>query len=293
MEYFEHLFGKLWHSIIGYLPRVLFAMVVFSIFYYLGKHVRKISLKFYTKYFKTQKEVANVISFVIYVLLLVFGGFISLEILGLESIITKMLAGAGVLGIVAGFAFKEIGSNIFSGILLNAQRPFKVDDWVEINGVFGQIVTIGGITTSIKTTTGQEVFVPNQLVYQSTFTNYSSYAKRRVVLKSGVSYGDDLDLVKQTALDEVSNIKAALKDEPIDFYFTEIGSSSYNFELRFWINFERQTDYLEAMNETIRRIKKRFEREDISLAYAVMTLDFGVKGGVNLFDKAVRIESAK
>ncbi len=290
---FEQALDKLWRSVIGYLPMIVLAIGVFTLFYFIGNRVRKISLKFYSKYFKTQKEVANVISFIIYILFLIFGGFTALEILGLESIITKMLAGAGVLGIVAGFAFKEIGSNIFSGILLNAQRPFKVDDWVEINGVYGQIVTIGGITTSIKTTTGQEVFVPNQLVYQSTFTNYSSYAKRRVVLKSGVSYGDDLDLVKQTALDEVGNIKAALKDEPIDFYFTEIGSSSYNFELRFWINFETQTDYLEAMNETITRIKKRFESEEISLAYAVMTLDFGVKGGVNLFDKPVILENKK
>ncbi len=288
---FEQALDKLWRSLIGYLPMILLAVVVFSLFYFIGNRVRKISLKFYTKYFKTQKEVANVISFIIYILFLAFGGFTALDILGLDSIITKMLAGAGVLSIVAGFAFKEIGSNMFSGILLNAQCPFKVGDWVEINGVFGQIVTIGGITTSIKTTTGQEVFVPNQLVYQSTFTNYSSYAKRRVVLKSGVSYGDDLDLVKQTALDEVGNIKAALKDEPIDFYFTEIGSSSYNFELRFWINFETQTDYLEAMNETITRIKKRFESEEISLAYAVMTLDFGVKGGVNLFDKPIKVDS--
>ncbi len=124
-----------------------------------------------------------------------------------------------------------------------------------------------------------------------TFTNYSTFGKRRVIFKSGVSYGDDLDLVKSSAMEEVQNMDSALKNEKIEFYFTEIGSFSYNFELRFWIPFARQTDYLKAMSEIIMRIKKRFEQEGISLAYSVTTHDFGVKGGINLFDKAITVQS--
>ncbi len=272
-------------------PKVIFAVLLFAIFYFMAKLLRKYTLKFYTKVFKKQRSVANFISTAVYVAILLFGGFASLEVLGLEDVLTKMIAGAGVLGIVAGFAFKEIGSNIFAGVLIGTQRPFKIGDWVEIAGTFGEIETIGAITTSIKTTTGQEVFVPNQMIYQASFTNFSNYGKRRVVLQSGVSYGDDLEKVKAVALDEVNKIKTVLKDQPVDFYFTGIGSSAYDFEVRFWIKYEKQTDYLEAMNETIMRIKKRFEQEDISLAYSVMTLDFGVKGGVNLFDKPVKVES--
>ncbi len=79
-----------------------------------------------------------------------------------------------------------------------------------------------------------------------------------------------------------------MKDEVINFYFPEIGSSVYNFEVRFWITFTHQKDYLSVMNEIIMRIKKRFEQEYISLAYAVITLDFGVKGGVTIFDKSIQ-----
>ncbi len=290
MQNVEQLIGITKDSAITFFSKVAFAVLIFAAFYFVANFLRQYCLKFYKKIFKKQHSVANFISFVIYVLLLIIGGFTALEIIGLEGIVTKMLAGAGLLGVVAGFAFKEIGSNIFAGVLINAQRPFKVGEWVEVGGHFGQVSDISMITTSIKTPTGQEVFVPNQVIFQAAFTNYSSYGKRRVVFQSGVSYGDDLEKVRCVALEEIGHIKAVLSDQPVDFYFTSVGSSTYDFEVRFWIKFKNQTDYLEAMNETIMRIKKRFEQEDISLAYSVMSLDFGVKGGVNLFDKGLKIE---
>ncbi|WP_298904447.1 mechanosensitive ion channel family protein [uncultured Psychroserpens sp.] len=289
----NQLLDKWGDSFVGYLPKVALAILIVVVFYFIAKGFKILGLRFYSRVFKKQSDVAKLISVIIYFFFLLSGMFIALEVLGLESVLTKLLAGAGIVGIVAGFAFKDIASNAFAGFLLNMQRPFKKGDWVDIDGTFGTIEDIGGITTSIKTISGQEVFVPNQLIYNNTFTNYSTFGKRRVIFKSGVSYGDDLDLVRRASLEEVDKINAVLKNEVIDFYFTEIGSYSYNFELRFWIKFTHQKDYLSAMNEIVMRIKKRFEEEDISLAYAVTTLDFGVKGGVNIFDKPIHFEANK
>ena len=287
----DQLLNKWGHSIVNFLPKILLAVLILVTFYFIAKTFKNLSLRFYSKVFKKQSEVAKLISIFIYFFFILSGIFLALEVLGLEGVLTKLLAGAGIVGIVAGFAFKDIASNAFAGFLLNMQRPFKNGDWVDIDGTFGTIKDIGGITTSIKTIAGQEVFVPNQLIYNNTFTNYSTFGKRRVIFSSGVSYGDDLDLVKLVSLEEVNKIDTVLKNEVIDFYFTEIGSYSYNFEVRFWIKFNHQKDYLNAMNEIIMRIKKRFEKEDISLAYAVTTLDFGVKGGVNIFDKPISTKS--
>ena len=272
---------------VNYLPKLFLALLVLLAFYFLAKFIRKASIHFYQKIFKAKPEAVGLVSSIIFFVIVLMGVFLALEVLGLESVLTKLLAGAGIVGIVSGFAFKDIASNAFAGFLLNVQRPFKVGDWVSLNDTFGTIMDIGMITTSVKTISGQEVFVPNQLIYNNTFTNYSTFGNRRVIFQSGVSYGDDLELVKRASLEEVDKIEAVLKNEVIDFYFTEIGSYSYNFEVRFWIKFTHQKDYLNAMNEIIMRIKKRFEKEDISLAYAVTTLDFGVKGGVNIFDKPI------
>lgn len=283
----DHLLNKWQQSILDFLPKILLALIVLISFYFIAKFFKNFGQKFYTRIFKTKPEAVKVIASIIYFFFLFSGAFLALEILGLENLLTKLLAGAGIVGIVAGFAFKDIASNAFAGFLLNIQHPFKIGDWVKIDNTFGTIVNISWITTSIKTVTGQEVFVPNQLIYNNTFTNYSTYGKRRIVLKSGVSYGDDLTLVKSVTLNEVSKISSLLKNETVDFYYTEIGDSTYNFEVRFWINFTHQKDFLEAKSDIIVRVKKRFEQENISIAYNVTTLDFDVKGGVNIFDKPI------
>lgn len=288
-KYFENLLQDYSHSIIEFLPKIAIAIIVIVAFVFISKLFKSLSSKIYFKIFKKQPKNGKIVAAVFKFFFLMFGVFLALEILGLENTLTKVLAGAGIIGIVAGFALKDIASNAFAGLLLNTQHPFRKGQWVTIDDNYGMVMDIGWITTSIKTINGQEVFVPNQLIYNNTFTNFSTFKKRRVTLQSGVSYGDDLEHVKKVTLDEIRNIKSLLKDEEVDFYFTGIGNSAYNFEVRFWINFERNIDYLNAMSETIMRIKKRFEEENISIAYSVTTLDFGVKGGVNLFDNPITI----
>lgn len=289
-NYSLELIQKWGKQVFDYLPRILVALIVFLIFYIIATYVKKVSLRFYSRLFSKNPDIARFLSFAIYTILLFFGIFLALEILELEGVLTKLIAGAGIVGIIAGFAFKDIASNAFAGFLVNMQKPFAEGDWVTIDGNFGTVKQLGWITTTVETISGQEVFVPNQLIYNNSFINYSTFKKRRVILQSGVSYGDDLDTVKQVALEEIKSISQVLPNEEIDFFYTSIGSSAYNFEVRFWIRFQKQTDYLQAMSDAIMKVKKRFEQEDISIAYPVQTLDFGVKGGVNIFDKPIEIK---
>jgi small conductance mechanosensitive channel len=295
MENFIHYFEKLlkeWEdAVLTYLPKVFLAVVILVLFTLLAKYLKKIGLKFYIETIKVHLDIANIIASIIYFFFILSGVFLALQILGLEGVLTKLLAGAGIVGIIAGFAFKDIASNMFAGLLLKTQHPFKKGDWVIIDNSYGVIQEIGWITTNITTVPGQEVFVPNQVIYNTTFTNFSTFQKRRIILESGVSYGDDLDHVKSVALDEVKKIEELLPNEDVDFYFTKIGNSTYNFQLRFWIAFHNNNDYQKAMSDSIMRIKKRFEQENICIAYPVTTLDFGVKGGVNLFDKEINLKS--
>ncbi len=284
----KELLEKWEQETVFYLPKVIVAILVILLFYFIAKALKRYSYKIYSKTFSNAHQIASFISIGIYIFLLLSGVFLALEILGLENTLAKLLASAGVVGIIAGFALKDIASNAFAGFLLNIQRPFKPGDWVSIASNFGTIQKISLVTTSIKNISGQEIFVPNQLIYNNSFTNFSTYNKRRVILSSGVSYGDDLDFVKKVALEEVQKVPSLNKHEEIEFYYTEIGASTFNFEVRFWIDFHHQKDFLVARNDIIMLIKKRFEQEQISIAYSVLSLDFGVKGGVNLFDQSIK-----
>ncbi|MCB0575211.1 MAG: mechanosensitive ion channel, partial [Saprospiraceae bacterium] len=189
VNYFEKILQNWEHGVLDYLPKVFLALLVLIAFALLAKFARTASLKFYSKTIRYHLEIAKIISSLIYFFFLLSGVFLALQIIGLEQILTKLLAGAGIIGIIAGFAFKDIASNIFAGLLLKMQHPFQKDDWVLIDDNYGVIMEIGWITTTIRTVPGQEVFVPNQVIYNNTFTNFSTFKKRRVILESGVSYG--------------------------------------------------------------------------------------------------------
>lgn len=286
-----NIWGDFQSSVLEHIPKAVLAIIIVIIFAIIASVIRKLCISIYKKVFKKNYlNIERIVASAFYILFFSLGIFLALHILGLDKPLEKLLAGAGIVGIVAGFALKDIASNMFSGLLVDLQRPYKVGDWVEIDDKYGVIIDINWLTTKIKTVPGQEVFVPNQIIYNGTFTNYSTWGKRRIILKSGVSYGDDLEHVRTVALDEVKKINELLPEEGIDFYFTDIGGSTYDFMLRYWVKFESNDDFCKGMNDVIVRIKKRFEQENISIAYPVTTLDFGVKGGVNLFDKDINIK---
>lgn len=264
-DYLRRLLIDWEHSTIDFLPRIILAIVVVLVFFLFAKIAKKASLRFYSGTIKPNSGIVKIIAALIYVFLLLSGVFIALEILGLEQVLTKLLAGAGVVGIVAGFAFKDIASNAFAGLLLSIQRPIKAGDWVELEDVYGIVLKISWLTTALENTSGQEVFVPNQLIYSNTFTNFTTFNKRRIILRSGVPFTSDLEQVKSIALDEVKKSGHLSEGQDADFFYMNINNSTYDFEVSFWINFSTEKDYQQAMSDTIMRIKKRFEIEKISL----------------------------
>lgn len=277
--------------LLAMLPNVLAAIIVLLGFYWLARMLRKASLKAYERLFPQAQRMGAVVSMLVFVFMCFSGVILALDILNLTTFITHLLAGAGIVGIIAGFAFKDIASNAFAGALIKTQRPCDVGDWVKIEDYLGVVEQIGLVSVSLKSLQGKLVYVPNQLIYNGVFINYSAQAKLKVVLSSGVSYGDDLEHVKAVALEVVRALDCTIAPDEADFYFTNIGSSTYNFEVRFWIAFSHYNDYLTAQSAVIMALKKRFEQEHISIAYNVTTLDFGVKGGVNLFDKPVMVDN--
>lgn len=270
LDYLKRLLESWGNSTLDFLPRIILATVILFLFFVLGKIAKKASLRVYSRAFKSNTDIAKIIASVVYFAFLLFGVFLVLEILGLEQVLTKLLAGAGIIGIVAGFAFKDIASNVFSGLLLNVQQPFKVGDWVSMEGAYGTVVKISWLTTTVQNTTGQEVYVPNQIIYTNIFTNYTSLTKRRITIQCSIPADSNLEHVKAVALDETSKSQYLLNTESVDFYFTDIVCASsvptFKFEVSFWTRFSTESDYQKAMSDAIINIKKRFEEEKIKLA---------------------------
>ncbi|MEL7021917.1 MAG: mechanosensitive ion channel domain-containing protein, partial [Bacteroidota bacterium] len=169
-----------------------------------------------------------------------------------------------------------------SGVIMSVRQLYNLGDLVETNGHFGNIQSISLRSTIIKGKDGKEIVIPNKDVLQTPLINHTVGGERRVDVSCGVSYGDDLEQVQALVIQTISALAVRKVSSPVDCFFTDYGDSSINFTTRFWIEETEQKSYLMARSEAIIAIKKAFDAHDIAIPFPIRTMDFGVKGGVNI-----------
>ncbi len=119
--------------------------------------------------------------------------------------------------------------------------------------------------------------IPNRSVIQNPIINYSYLGKRRIELDCGISYTENLDHVEEVVRKALIDVEL-LESEKIDFYYTEFGESSINFKIRFWTNQVNQSAYLYYRSEALRKIKRAFDNNNITIPFPIRTIDFAIKG---------------
>ena len=263
------------------LPNLAVALLILIAFYVISKVVKKYSGELLLKV-TSNKTVVNLAQTILGILVIGAGTFIALGVLNLDGTVKSLLAGAGIIGLALGFAFQDIAANFISGILLSVRHPFGIGDIIESNDYYGTVEKLNLRNTMIKTPQGQMVYIPNKEVYENPFTNFTKLGKRRIDLECGVSYGDDLEKVKEVAMNAISGVKGLKEDSEIEFFYTEFGSSSINFVSRFWIRFSSNPDFWSKRSNAIIALKKAFDKNDIMIPFPIRTLDFGIKGGEKL-----------
>ena len=182
--------------------------------------------------------------------------------------LTAWLASAGIIGIAIGFAAKDTLGNLFSGIFILIDTPYKVGDYIVLDaGERGQVTQIGIRSTRMLTRDDVEVIIPNSIIGGAKIVNESGgpWPKFRVRVKVGVAYGSDIDLVR-SVLEEVAENAEKVCDEPEPrVRFREFGDSSLDFELLCWVEEPAMRGLvLDALNT---EIYKRFAAEGITIPF--------------------------
>src|SRR4029079_18605703 len=138
------------------------------------------------------------------VFVLVIGGLILLDVLGVK--ITPLLTSLGVGGLAVALALQDSLSNLFAGVHLLADRPIRVGDYVKIaDSVEGHVVDIGWRSTRVRMLQNIVVTIPNKRVAEATITNYDMPESRMMLpIRVSVDYGADPDVVQRVLLEEVA-----------------------------------------------------------------------------------------
>ncbi|MEO1172250.1 MAG: mechanosensitive ion channel family protein [Myxococcota bacterium] len=263
------------------LPNLVVAALVLVVFSFAA---RWIGIGTNRLVFRTSRNrpISDLLASITRVGVTLIGLFVALGLLHLDQAVTSLIAGLGVFGLVAGFAFQDIASNFMAGIIMALNRPFDVDDLVEVAGQTGTVLKIEMRATMIRTLDGLVVTLPNKDVFQGAIINYTSTPERRMDLAVGVAYDSDLAAVRELVIEVAEQTLNRDRRREPEVLFEQFGESSIDLTVRVWLNRGDQLAWLRSRSDLMIRLKAAFDEHDVTIPFPIRTLDFGADavGGV-------------
>ena len=198
----------------------------------------------------------------------VVGAAIYFMFLAWKIDVTAWLASAGIVGIAVGFAAKDTLANLFSGIFIVADAPYKVGDYIVLDGgLRGEVTRIGMRSTRILTRDDVEITIPNAVIGNSKIVNEAGgpHVRQRVGAQVSAAYGSDIDRVRNVLLTCPIDLDGVSPNPEPQVRFRAMGDSGLLFELLVWI--DRPSERGAVLDRLNTRIYKAFYREGIEIPF--------------------------
>lgn len=211
---------------------------------------------------RVSKDVGEPILKLLYYGSLIFIFISILPLIGIDP--SGFLLAGGVAGIVIGFASQNIVGNLVSGCFLMFERPIKIGDQVEVNGIAGYVTDIRIISTLIRTYDGLLVRIPNQQVFTSNITNIVGHPVRRFEYTIRIRYSDDAGAAIWLIKDLIDQEPFALRSPSPSVFVNELGESSANISVRIWAPV---SEWFGLKTRLLWNIKKTLEENGIEIPY--------------------------
>lgn len=218
---------------------------------------------------------------VAYVILLVVLILAVLQVFGVPM--TSMIAVLGAAGLAIGLALKDSLSNIASGVMLVSLKPFKVGDWVTINGESGKVEAVSIFQTRIRGSDNQTIVLPNSLITNDSIINLTPDTMRRIALIIRIGYNDDIDTARAIAMDLMTADARVLEDPAPSVLVYELADNGVNLGIRCYAG---NGDYFTTKCELTEQIKKAFDKNGITVPLPQRDVHLFQHGDVDRSGKA-------
>ncbi len=183
------------------------------------------------------------------------GVLLALDLLGASSLLGAVLGSAGVVGLVLGFAFKDIAENYVAGVLLSLRQPFAPGDSVRIDSHEGKVIALTSRATVLMTIEGNHLQLPNALVFKSVLLNYSRNPQRRFDFNLMVGHGASLHAVLDSGIAAIAAIDGVLADPAPNGLVLGLDNDGANLRFSGWID-QTRNDLARTRSEAIRRVRR-------------------------------------
>ncbi len=221
----------------NFLSRIINTLVVIIIYYLLWKIIKIILNKVFNR-INTEKTLINFLLNMVIGILTVFALITISLIFGMKT--GSILASLGVFGLAIGLAAQDFLTNIISGLFIFWDKPFVIDDLIEINDNYGQVVKITMRTTKVVTQDGKLLTIPNKTVVNNIVASYTNFPNLRIAINFTVDVNEDIDKIRNVLFKLVENENEFLTNPKPEVVLNSI--NDYNIELifRVWIKNEKK-----------------------------------------------------
>ncbi|MEO5701478.1 MAG: mechanosensitive ion channel domain-containing protein [Casimicrobiaceae bacterium] len=243
-------------DIVGYLPLVGFAIVIFLLFWLLAFVVGKWEGLY--RRFTTNEFLADFVRQLTKLAIIGVGLVVAFELLDATALIGTLLGAAGIVGLALGFALRDTVENYIAGILLSMKQPFMHEDWVDIEGHEGHVLRLTSRATIVMTLDGNHVRIPNSKVFNGIVINYTRNPERRFHFDVGVGTESNLEAAQNVAAKTLLEMEGVVKDPPPRVDVMVLGDFNVTLRVFGWVD-QRLFDFLKVRSEAIRLVKDAFD----------------------------------
>jgi small-conductance mechanosensitive channel len=199
------------------------------------------------------------------------GVILGLQILGLTAVATSLLATGGLMAVVLGFAFREIGENLLAGIFLGVSRSFEVGDLIESSGSIGHVREIELRQVWIRSADGRDIFIPSAQILRNVLVNYTRDDLRRAEFTVGIDYGDPIPAARDLLLRVISRVPGVLDDPAPSVRVSELAPQYCELEATLWVNTEQDPRLLAVRTQAMEGAVAALREAGYTLSSDVVT----------------------
>jgi small-conductance mechanosensitive channel len=254
------------------LPALAFAIAILIITRYSVKPIRRVvraGVERFIRHLSLQRLIIQITSVVIWVSGILVACIVVFPDLGLGDIIGLL----GLGSVAIGFAFQDIFKNFLAGVLLLINEPFRLNDQIIVNDYEGTVEDINIRSTQIRTYKGEQVVIPNAIVFTSPVKVLTQYPYRRTDLAIGLDYSTPLERARQILLDAIANVDGVLAEPSAEVDLVGFGDSSIDFVVRYWTA-PQIASVRRTLSCVIIALKQTCDDADFNIPYPIRTVYF-------------------
>ena len=262
VEQINSLVSSILPDIIRGFWRIVVAVVILIVGHLV---IKKVCARVKTRDYKGRIEpgaagfIASVLKIALYAVLI----YTVAALVGIPT--ASIVALIGSAGLAIGLALQGSLSNFAGGILIMVNKPFKVGDYIMVDGgPEGTVKSIDIFYTRLTTLEERLVVMPNGTLSNSVVRNVSPNGERRIDLEIGISYSADIALAKKTVLGVLARHEKLIRPEDTKVFVISTGESSVNLAVRCWAKYE---DFFTEKVSILEEIKLAFDEAGVTIPF--------------------------